>query len=427
MVLFVFIGRSKNRTDIVKKVAKKRAFTYTSTKDFSVNENISSKILKELNSGRSLFLNVENRANEIFNNSFINNLKPHFVIYFVLAAKNDNEADEFKDWPDYFVLKESQQKVEFISDIIGELIHLTMLFSKHKPFNENHKNVEIDNLLSINPIDAHSKIPISGLFYLMLTLIKSRTLNNTKFTLKQGINFLMHFNSVPTKTMPKGIPIYRVRFNDTCLNKPVLYEEVEKLWHPPKSKTSIGRFNRNEQPALYTADHILTCFYETYDFDKHGKEGFVTALGCLVNENITEGYISAMDVNIPAGKNIFYNHFLNFYNGKIIEQERLIKNFLGYYINSHKFFSPNFNYEITNLISDILYSDNQLQAIMYPSTKVNYQYNNIVFHETNAQKYIIPQIAIVYSYSFPKPLQVSLKPIYKGKVIGEKIKYEPVN
>ncbi len=427
MVLFVFIGRSQNRTDIVKKVAKKRAFTYTSTKDFSDSENISSKILKEMNSGKNLFLNIENRANEIFNNNFINNLKTHFVIYIVLAAKNDKEADEFKDWPDYFVFNERPQLVEFISDVIGELIHLTMLFSKHKPFNENHKILDIDKLLTINPIDAHDKIPISGLFYLMLTTIKSRTLSNTKFTLKQGINFLMHFNSVPTKTMPKGIPIYRVRFNKTCLNKPVLFKKVKKIWHPLKSETGKGRFNRKEQPALYTADHTLTCFYDTYDFDKHGKEGFVTVLGCLVNEDITEGYISAMDIHMPQGKNVFYNHFLNFYEGKIIEQERLIKNFLGYYINSNKFFTPNFSYEITNLISDILYNDNQLQAVMYPSTKVNYQYNNIVFNEENAKRYIIPQNIVVYSFSFPnKPYEVLLKPLYKGNISSGQITYIPV-
>lgn len=428
MDLFVVIGRSPNRTELIKKVATKRAFNYSSTKDYPIGSHLGDVIARRLDSGQNLFLNVESRTQEVFNNSFLNKLKNHFVTFVVLAGEKDTEADEFKDWPDYFVFHQHQQSEEFISNVLGEIVYLTLLFSQHKPFPKNVENIDLDLLLKKDQADALKELSIPGLYNLMLSIIKSKSIGNCKLNLRDGVNFLMHFNSIPYKTMPRGIPVYRIRFNKTERSEPILYKNIIDLWHPPKNKARMGRFNRDKQPVLYTADHILTSFYETFNHDYHGKEGFVTGLGCIVDQDLTVGYISSMDVHLPPGQNSFYNHFINFFKDNITDQERLIKNFLGNYINSHSFFTPNFSYEITNLISDTIYKGTQMQAFMYPSTKLAWQYNNIVFFGKDTYKHVIPTDIVVYSFSFPRPREVSLKPLYRGTYVSSgRITYEKIN
>lgn len=426
MVLFVFIGHSPIKSDLAKEVAKRKKISYTTTFDYSVKTELVKGVLKKLNAKKDIILDAKSRTNEIFSNSFIKKLEAHFVIYFVLSAEDNKTLENVRNWPDYFVFNYEQQSVELIYHMIGEIMQLTSLFSKYKPFKDSANKSFANELFTLEPLDALNKMPIQGLYYLMLNAINGKSVGTANVSLKEVVSTLMHFNSIPTKTMKKGTPILRVRFNEMNSSGPILYKKIRHLWHPPKLKTGKGRFNREKQPVFYAADNLFTCFYETHNLKSHGEKGYVTALISLVTEDITEGYISSIDTHLTQGKNIFYDSFVRFYKGKISDKERLIKNFLGNYLNSHINYSPNFNYEITNLISDILYKNDELQAFMYPSTKINMQYNNIVLNEKNAKKYIIPHGVIVYSFSFPRPFEVALKPIYYGKIKTGRIKYKAV-
>lgn len=110
---------------------------------------------------------------------------------------------------------------------------------------------------------------------------------------------------------------------------------------------------------------------------------------CRLKSDLKFGYLSSVDISGGDAKsNVQLQNYIKYVNNTCSDNEILINNFFGTYINEPSFFSSDFDYETTNIISDFLYRDNQLQCFIYPSTKFGYRSNNIVIPKKFAKVYL---------------------------------------
>ena len=422
MTLFIFFGNSPKRDNLAKELAKKRCVYYYKPQENETLHSICDHVLTILDSGQGALLNFAGSISKLRSLLFSEGFYNHFTIFFELLASNEFVDTEPSIPPPFFVFNYSSQEISSISLIITEILSLHHMYGKYLPFTAKREKVKSIDLIAGDPAVSVKKMPLESIYYLLLCIIKDKDLFKSIPQLTKRMNFLMHFYGIVYGYLPKGTLIYRIRFN-----KKKLFPLIANLWHPCKKKTNMGRFNRKHLPVFYGGENISLCFYET-DNGKNDS-GRYTQLVCRLKSDLKFGFLSS--VNISGGdakSNVQLQNYIKYVNNTCSDNEILINNFVGNYINEPSFFSSDFDYETTNIISDFLYRDDQLPCFIYPSTKFAYRSNNIVISQKHAKTYLEPVAVQVYEYKKGKRfLDVNPKLLFTGKVFFKRfIKYKRV-
>lgn len=189
--------------------------------------------------------------------------------------------------------------------------------------------------------------------------------------------------------------IERITINKKVINKNLRINEVSKLKYPPaECVKSYGRANLKNQSVFYGTFDFITAVKEM----KPEKGDLITISKWILKNKFDTLVICPMFLRQPidGSKNI---HLLNLYNWFIRELKRFPPQESKLYFETHQFYSDCFAREVIDnqgyIISAILadkifnqYENGIVDAIIYPSTRVDLQNSNIAIKKGSFdQKY----------------------------------------
>lgn len=187
--------------------------------------------------------------------------------------------------------------------------------------------------------------------------------------------------------------IERITINKKVINKNIRIDEVSKLKYPPaECVKSYGRANLKNQSVFYGTFHFITAVKEM----KPEKGDLITISRWKLKNKYDTLIVCPMFLRQPSdgSSNI---HLLNLYNWFIQELQRFPPQVSKLYFEIHRFYSDcfakeiNYNqgYILTAILADKIlnqYEGGIVDAIIYPSTKVNLQNQNIAIKKDSFDK-----------------------------------------
>ena len=178
--------------------------------------------------------------------------------------------------------------------------------------------------------------------------------------------------------------IERITINKKVINKNIRIDEVSKLKYPPaECVKGYGRANLKNQSVFYGTFDFITAVKEM----KPEKGDLITISKWTLKNKFDTLVICPMFLRQPTNgsSNI---HLLNLYNWFIQELNRFPPQLSKLYFETHQFYSDCFAREVKDnqgyIVSAILadkifnqYENGIVDAIIYPSTRVDLQNSNI--------------------------------------------------
>jgi len=187
--------------------------------------------------------------------------------------------------------------------------------------------------------------------------------------------------------------IERITINKKVVNKNIRIDEVDKLKYPPaECVKSYGRANLKNQSVFYGTFDFITAVKEM----KPEKGDLITISRWTLKNKYDTLVICPMFLRQPTDRNSNI-HLLNLYNWFIKELQRFPPQLSKPYFEVHRFYSDCFAREISDnqgyilsaLLADKIlnqYEGGKVDAIIYPSTKVDLQNQNIAIKKDSFDK-----------------------------------------
>lgn len=190
--------------------------------------------------------------------------------------------------------------------------------------------------------------------------------------------------------LPKGLKLHRVRCHDDNISFPLLKD----FWHPPIDKIRTGRLNEDGEPILYTSHGGNTSLSELNPHD----DQYVSCIEFEVLEAIAivdVGILKYNSLNQPFLKQWEYNNNkalkLTFGKDKqLLKTDNSLKDFIARSFSQPVNKGDEHLYKISIAIAKQFFLSNNIDAIGYPSVKMNLLDINIALKPQSALKKLKP-------------------------------------
>lgn len=221
-------------------------------------------------------------------------------------------------------------------------------------------------------------------------------------------------------TTLEGQKFFRVRPENTLsCNEDI--EKPQTYSYPPAKYCNVKRANLKHQPVLYCSDIYITTFYECNM--KVGDCGYLAVWECKAKSPLS--YICILPSNIDKN-NRWYGHSKNINNtsfsGLVYEKSAQESYLLNYIAN--KFISEIEPYSLTSVLSDmVLYSNNHVDFLVYPSIQSKLLTCNLAFNPESADKHLSLNHVIKFRIIEKGETNVTFRTELVGDVIGNRVKW----